>query len=72
MYYFVLKDCQRALLSEYQNNNMVLNIKLFLLNNGRELGEEEDHWYIIPIIVMAGMWLVYFYNKKMKGERLKD
>ena len=25
------------------------------------MGEEEDHWYIVPFIVGAGAWMVYYY-----------
>lgn len=34
-YYFVIKDCQSRLLSEYNNTNLSLNVKLHLLNNNR-------------------------------------
>ena len=39
-YYFVLKDCQSRFIGEYNNSNLSLNIKLHLLNNDREVGEE--------------------------------
>lgn len=64
--YFVLKDCQNRLINDYNNTNLVLNVRLHVLNNERELGEEEDHWYIVPLIVSAGIYLVYFYLKEYR------
>lgn len=60
-YYFVLKDCQSRYLSEYNNSLLSLNLKLHLLNNNQEVGEEEDHWYIVPFILVAGMVVVNYY-----------
>jgi hypothetical protein len=39
-YYFLLKDCHNRFKSEYNNSNISLNLKLHLLNNEREVGEE--------------------------------
>lgn len=61
IYYFVLKDCQSRFISQYSNSNLDLKVSLHLLNNDREVGEEEDHWYIIPFIIIAGMTLVHYY-----------
>lgn len=41
-----------------------MHIKLHLLNNDGEMGEEEDHWYIVPFIVIAGFFIVLQYQKK--------
>lgn len=38
-FYFLLKDCQKRLLADYDNPNLTLNIKFHILNNGREVGE---------------------------------
>jgi hypothetical protein len=45
---------------------------LFLLNNGREVGEEEDHWYIIAVILGTAVWMIWFYNGKLKGQNIKE
>ena len=65
-YYFVMKDCQSRFLSEYNNTNLNLHIKLHLMNNDREIGEEEDHWYIVPFIIVAGLLLVNQYIKSVR------
>lgn len=41
-------------------------------NNGREVGEEEDHWYIVPLIIVANVWLVYYYMTRMKDTDIKS
>jgi membrane-associated HD superfamily phosphohydrolase len=41
------------------------------VNNDREVGEEEDHWYIVPFIVAAGIAVVHFYMKEMGLHRRK-
>lgn len=51
---------------------MQIELKLTILNSGSHLGEEEDHWYIIPLIVTLGMWLIMAnkdYMKLAPGER---
>ena len=67
-YYFVLKDCQSRFLSEYNNTNLHLNVNLHLVNNGRETGEEEDHWYIAPLIIIAGLLVVNYYFKLIRDQ----
>ena len=49
--------------NDYNNSNLSLYIKLHLVNNDREVGEEEDHWYIAPFIIVAGLIVVHFYIK---------
>lgn len=61
-----MKDCQSRLLSEYNNSNLILKVQLHLLNNEREVGEEEDHWYIIPFIIVAGMLVTHYYMQEFK------
>lgn len=39
-YYFVLKDCQSRMINDYNNPDLVLYVKLHMLNNDREVGEE--------------------------------
>ena len=38
-----------------------MQVQLFLtiINNGSHLGQEEDHWYIIPVIICVGFWLIF-------------
>lgn len=43
-----------------------------MLNNDKEMGEEEDHWYIVPFIVAAGGWMVYYYMNRFAAEREVD
>lgn len=62
----MLKDCGRRMLGDYDNRNLNAKITLHLLNNGREVGEEEDHWYILPVIFGVGIWMIIFYNGKLK------
>jgi hypothetical protein len=66
--YFILKDCQSRLINDYNNSNLSLNVKIHLLNNDREIGEEEDHWYIVPFIVGAGIILIHLYLKEYKNQ----
>jgi hypothetical protein len=67
-YYFVLKDCQSRFINDYKNSKLSINLKLHLLNNDREVGEEEDHWYIVPFIIVAGMFLVHYYMKNIRDQ----
>jgi hypothetical protein len=71
-YYLVFKDCQKHFIGEYTNGNLMLRVKLHLVNNGREVGEEEDHWYIVPFIVIAGMALVHFYMQEFRTAGSRD
>lgn len=64
--YFVLKDCQSRFLSQYNNNNLELHLKLHLLNNGKEIGEEQDHWYIFPFIIISGLIVVQYYMNEFR------
>jgi hypothetical protein len=66
--YFVFKDCQSRLINDYNNTNLSLHVKLHVLNNDREIGEEEDHWFIIPLIIGAGILLAYIYMKEYKNQ----
>ena len=45
---------------------MQISLKLTIINNGSHLGEEENHWYIIPLIITVGMWLVMANKDYMK------
>ena len=60
MYYFVLKDCNKRFISDYSNDKMFISLKISSVINGSYLGEEEDdHWMIIPLLVIMGMWLLF-------------
>ena len=54
----MLKDCVSRFLNDYNNDKMVLKLEIEVLNNGKYMGEEEDHWYIVPVIICVGMWLI--------------
>ena len=41
-------------------------MKLHLLNNGKEVGEEEDHCYIVPFIIIAGLAVAQYYTSEFK------
>ena len=60
-YYFLLKDCQKRYLVDYNNSNLELQVRLHLKNNDKEMGEEEDHWYTPALVVGGGACMVYYY-----------
>ena len=64
----MVKDCQSRSLSEYNNTNLSVRMRLHLLNNEREVGEEEDHWYIALFIILAGLALVHFYIRNIREQ----
>ena len=45
--------------SEYSNAQLQIQLQLTIINNGSYMGEEEDHWYILPIILVTGYWIVF-------------
>ena len=73
-YYFVMKDCQMRFNNDYNNSNLSLYVKLHLMNNDREVGEEEDHWFIAPFIIVAGLIVAHFYIKEIRyqGPQIMD
>ena len=38
------------------------------MNNDKEVGEEEDHWYIVPFIIVAGLMVIHFYMKNVRNQ----
>ena len=39
---------------------MYIQLKIYTLHNGSHFGEEEDdHWMIIPVIIVVGFWLMF-------------
>ena len=68
-YYFLLKDCYGRLKDDYDNPSLELHVHLHLLNNDSEIGEEEDHWYIVPFIVVAGFLIVLQHAKNRDSPR---
>jgi hypothetical protein len=55
----VLCDCEHLLAGEFESGEVTVSIKLEILNNGGYLGEEEDHWLIVPIIIAIGTWMIF-------------
>lgn len=72
LYYFVMKDCQSRYLSEFNNNNLNLEISLHLVNNGKEVGEEEDHWFIFPLVIISGLAVVYHYMNSIRNNSIDN
>lgn len=59
MYYFLMKDCPGLLIKEYSNSKLFLNVKLTILNNKSHLSNDEDCWFIFPLMLAIGAWLAY-------------
>ena len=71
-YYFVLKDCNSRFITDYSNDKMRIALKLEVINNGSVMGEEEDHWFVVPFIIVIGCWLIFSDKYFLRGEFQHD
>lgn len=36
------------------------------------MGEEEDHWFIVPVIIGIGFWIIFSDKYFLRGQFLND
>jgi hypothetical protein len=59
LWYFVLRDCKEHQVYDYSYFGLQIKLNLEIINNGGYMGEEEDHWLIVPLIIAIGFWLIF-------------
>lgn len=54
----MVRDCEHKFKTDYSSPDLAVRIDVEILNSGWYMGEEEDHWLTLPVIICLGLWMI--------------